>query len=83
MEGGNISKDPLFADPVNGDYHLQSEYGRYSPTLGDWVTTDSLTSPCIDSGDPLMRRGREPHGGGVNMGAYGGTPYASKSGPPW
>ncbi len=85
MEKGNISKDPLFADPVNGDYHLQSEYGRYSPTLGDWVKTDSLTSPCIDGGDPSMRTGREqkPHGGRLNMGAYGGTPYASKSGPSW
>ncbi|MBA7661786.1 hypothetical protein ES703_69806 [subsurface metagenome] len=83
MEEGNISKDPLFADPGNGDYHLQSEYGRYSPARGDWVTTDSLTSPCIDSGYPFMLRGREPHGGRLNMGAYGGTPYASKSGPSW
>jgi hypothetical protein len=83
-ERGNISKDPMFADPHNGDYHLQSEYGRYSPQGGVWVT-DSQTSPCIDSGDPSMRTGREqkPNGGRVNMGAYGGTPYASKSGPSW
>lgn len=85
MEPGNINKDPLFADPGNGDYHLQSEYGRYLPE-DVWVM-DPQTSPCIDSGDPDMRRGREqiPHGGGgrVNMGAYGGTPYASKSGPSW
>jgi parallel beta-helix repeat protein len=83
QERGNISKDPLFADPVNGDYHLQSEYGRYLPT-NMWVT-DSQTSPCIDSGDRSMHIGREqkPHGGRLNMGAYGGTPYASKSGPSW
>ena len=81
---GNISKDPMFADPDNGDYYLQSEYGRYLPQNGVWVT-DSQTSPCIDSGDPSMHTGREqkPHGGRVNMGAYGGTPYASKSGPSW
>ena len=81
---GNISKDPLFADSANGDYHLQSEYGRYSPANGVWVT-DSQTSSCIDGGDPSMRTGREQksHGGRLNMGAYGGTPYASKSGPPW
>lgn len=83
QERGNISKDPMFADPVNGDYHLQSEYGRYLPT-NMWVT-DSQTSPCIDSGDRSMHIGREqkPHGGRLNMGAYGGTPYASKSGPSW
>ena len=80
---GNISKDPIFADFANGDYHLQSEYGRYLPE-DVWVM-DSQTSPCIDSGDPSMHTGREQksHGGRVNMGAYGGTPYASRSGPSW
>lgn len=78
---GNISTDPFFADPYNGDYHLQSRYGRYSAGDNDWVT-DALTSPCIDAGDPDMYPGRErpPHGGIVNMGAYGGTPFASLSG---
>jgi hypothetical protein len=81
---GNISEVPIFVEPDNGDYHLQSEYGRYLPEDGVWVT-DSQTSPCIDSGDPSMHTGREqkPHGGRVNMGAYGGTPYASKSHPSW
>ena len=82
---GNINTDPLFADPVNGDYHLRSRYGRYSPRDGVWVT-DTLTSLCIDAGDPSVYPGREqmPHGGRVNMGAYGGTPFASLSGwPPW
>jgi hypothetical protein len=81
---GNISEDPIFADMDNGNYHLQSEYGRYLPKSGAW-TTDARTSPCIDKGDPAMYIGREqkPHGGRVNMGAYGGTPFASKSGPSW
>jgi hypothetical protein len=80
---GNISEDPRFADPANGDYHLQSVYGRYDPLLNDWVT-DALNSLCIDAGDPSVYPGRErlPHGGNVNMGAYGGTPFASMSGPP-
>ena len=80
---GNISKDPIFADSANGDYHLQSEYGRYLPK--DVWMMDSQTSPCIDSGDPSMHTGREQksHGGRLNMGAYGGTPYSSKSGPSW
>jgi hypothetical protein len=80
-ENGNISTDPLFADPAGRDYHLQSRYGRYSPGKETWVT-DPLTSPCIDAGDPGVYPGRErtPHGGRVNMGAYGGTPSASMSG---
>lgn len=80
---GNISTDPQFADPVNGDYHLKSRYGRYSPQQGKWVT-DSVSSPCIDAGDPIASVGRErmPRGGRINMGAYGGTPFASLSGSP-
>ena len=46
---GDISEDPLFADPDNGDFHLKSEAGRWNGS--DWVT-DSVTSPCIDAGDP-------------------------------
>ncbi len=77
---GNINTDPLFADPAGGDYHLKSRYGRYSPGNSAWVT-DSVTSPCIDAGDPSVYPGRErmPNGGRVNMGAYGGTPFASLS----
>lgn len=77
---GNISSDPRFADPGSSDYHLMSSYGRYSPIDGTWPT-DSLSSPCIDTGDPEMDPGRErrPHGGRINMGAYGGTPFASLS----
>jgi hypothetical protein len=82
-DNGNISTDPMFADPDGGDYHLMSRYGRYSPDDDEWVT-DSVTSPCIDAGDPGMDPGREqmPHGGRINMGAYGGTPFASLSGQP-
>ena len=78
---GNISSDPMFANPSSDDYHLMSRYGRYSPIDGTWPT-DSLSSPCIDTGDPGMDPGREqkPHGGQINMGAYGGTPFASLSG---
>jgi len=78
---GNISTDPFFGDP-GSDYHLKSRFGRYSPNSGDWVE-DEVNSPCIDAGDPGMHRGREPNAGRINMGAYGGTPYASKSGPSW
>jgi len=81
---GNIDADPLFADADNGDYHLKSEYGRWDPKAnggnGGWVV-DSVTSPCIDAGDPASGYSNEPqpNGGRVNMGAYGNTGEASKS----
>ena len=53
--GGNIDADPLFArngsrDPnglwIDGDYHLQSQAGRWDPAVAGWVN-DSVTSPCM------------------------------------
>jgi len=75
---GDISEDPLFADPDNGDFHLKSEAGRWNGT--DWVN-DNETSPCIDAGDPNSTYSNEtyPHGQRINIGAYGNTPEASKS----
>lgn len=64
-ERGNIDYNPSFVNysASNGDYHLLSY------------------SPCIDAGDKDMSPAREPkpNGGRINMGAYGGTPYATKS----
>jgi len=72
--------DPLFADPANGDYHLRSERGRYWPEHDLWVL-DSVSSPCVDSGDPNdgASSERTPNGGRINIGAFGGTAYASMS----
>ena len=77
---GNISENPLFADANSGDFHLRSEHGRYWPEHNVWVI-DEITSPCIDGGDPEVypRRERIPNGGRLNMGAHGGTPFASMS----
>jgi len=77
---GNIDADPCFADPCNGDYHLQSEAGRWGPNIQSWVQ-DDVSSPCIDAGDPNSDWTAElwPHGKRINMGAYGGTPEASMS----
>jgi len=63
-----------------GDYHLMSTIGRWDPTTESWVT-DPIDSPCLDMGDPNMPFGDEsyPHGGRLNLGAYGGTPEASMS----
>jgi len=65
---------------IQGDYHLQSENGRYDLELEVWVD-DSLTSPGIDMGDPNAVYGNEsnPNGDRINVGAYGGTIEASRS----
>jgi L-ascorbate metabolism protein UlaG (beta-lactamase superfamily) len=87
--GGNISADPLFAKDgswdatgqwVDGDYHLQSQAGRWDPVSKAWVR-DPNTSPCIDAGNLVDPIGPEPfpNGGIVNLGLYGGTEEASKS----
>jgi predicted outer membrane repeat protein len=85
---GNITGNPLFADPANGDYHLMSEGWRWNMQNGSW-TWDFVTSPCIDAGDPTMSLGDEPMNVSrdpdnkyslnlrINMGAYGGTYQAS------
>ncbi len=75
---GDISKDPLFANPSKKDFHLKSQYGRWDGKK--WVK-DKATSPCIDAGDPKSKWKNEsaPNGGRVNIGAYGNTSEASKS----
>ena len=64
--------------PEELDYHVQSAYGRYDN--GNWVT-DSLTSPCVDAGNPQSpyELEPEPNGQRINIGLYGNTPEASKS----
>ena len=72
---GNIDVDPLFRDPENGDYRLQSLANPDCGGPGD--------SPCIDTGDPAVLDlyfGCE-YGLGSDrsdMGAYGGE----NEGPP-
>jgi len=83
--------DPRFGDPCNDDFHLKSERGRFwaeAPTdpnefgeLDGLWAMDSVTSPCVDGGDPMLEPEAEgdQNGGRVNMGAYANTAYASKS----
>ena len=76
---GDISSDPIFANPVVGDFHLKSQGGRWNGIT--WVF-DSVTSPAIDAGAPSSNFSLEPqpNGGRINIGVYGNTPEASKSG---
>ncbi|MBN2374830.1 MAG: LamG domain-containing protein [Sedimentisphaerales bacterium] len=72
--------EPLFANAETGDYHLRSERGRYDPGLDMWVL-DEVSSPAVDGGDPTENPmgERMPNGARFNMGAYGGTAWASMS----
>lgn len=92
---GILEGDPLFADPEAGDYHLRSLGGRLArvplggkmtgpgqvpTTVAHWIV-DAVHSPCIDAGDSsaVFEVEPEPHGGRVNLGAFGGTEEASKA----
>jgi hypothetical protein len=73
-------EDPKDDFWVQGDYHLKSKAGRWDPAGGRWVI-DKITSPCIDAGNPSSDWRGElwPHGGRIDLGAYGGTAEASLS----
>jgi parallel beta-helix repeat protein/predicted outer membrane repeat protein len=83
---GNLVKDPLFADPINSDFHLKSAGGRW--TSNGWVYSDGVVSPCINAGvsysenDSSSFYFNEPWNNGlrINMGAYGNTNQASITG---
>ncbi|MHC4132435.1 MAG: BsuPI-related putative proteinase inhibitor [Planctomycetota bacterium] len=92
---GNIDVDPCFVELDHwddeedrwgmGDYHLQSAAGRFDPNINDWVT-DANISLCIDAGNPGCPLADEPNDANnvrINMGAYGGTAYASKTPSSW
>lgn len=57
------------------------EYAKKPRSDGESWVVDETTSPCIDAGGPDSSIGDEPasHGDRINMGAFGGTPEASKS----
>ena len=76
---GCIFKDPIFADLNNGDFHLKSTGGRWDGSK--WVT-DTDASPCINAGNPASDYANEPepNGNRINLGVFGNTFQASKTG---
>jgi len=75
----NIEVYPEYANRSKNDYHLKSKAGRWNGS--NWVN-DSISSPCIDTGYEFSDYSAEPEDNGnrINIGAYGNTKYASKSG---
>ena len=86
---GMIHIDPNFVSynpsvqPTPSDFHLRSIYGRWDSCSSTWVQ-DTVTSPCIDTGDPNLSWTEEPwpNGKHINMGYFGGTKQASMNGRP-
>jgi parallel beta-helix repeat protein len=103
LGSGTFSQDPGFValgyedcDPnapegcvwIPGDFHLLSEAGRWDTSLAQWIR-DTVTSVCIDAGDPRRPLGQElpshpddpeevwSTNGRINLGVYGGTTEAS------
>ena len=63
---GNISIDPMFVDPSNGDYHLQTG----SPCI-DVGTNDAPGRPETDfDGNPRIIDGDDKEGAVVDIGAF-------------
>lgn len=80
LDRNSMTKDPLFADAGAGDFHLQSEAGRYNPATGSYVI-DTQSSPLIDAGGPSDTFATEttPNGERRNLGIHGDTSVASRS----
>jgi hypothetical protein len=86
QDARSIPGDPQFADPGAYDYHLKTEQtlGRRLPN--GLRTSDSVSSPLLDAGDPASDASAEPEPNGdrVNIGLFGGTAEASIAlTPPW
>lgn len=69
-----------FFDAGADDFHLLSSQGRYDPGLEAFVTNDLVIAWGVDKGNPDQDESLEPEENGdrVNIGAFGGTEFASK-----
>lgn len=74
---GNIYIDPQFASTI--DFHLKSTLGRYDIVTQSFIYTDTVTSPCINAGDPTSNNSLSLFGGRIEIGVYGNTSEASNN----
>ncbi|MFH1371564.1 MAG: right-handed parallel beta-helix repeat-containing protein [Planctomycetota bacterium] len=80
--GNNLLEDLDLSGLIDwSDLKLFSQYFLANSQENGWIL-DANTSPCIDAGDPDFNWTAEPWPSGkrINMGAYGRTTQASKSG---
>jgi hypothetical protein len=69
-------QNPRFVSPEEGDFHLQSEFGHWTP--GGYVR-DAASSPALARGTPGSPADKQSERAGerVELGAYGNSPQAS------
>ncbi|WP_210409067.1 NosD domain-containing protein, partial [Methanococcoides sp. AM1] len=75
----DIYVDPKYLDIGNDKYWLKSSYGTWD---GDSWENQDTDSACIDAADPADSYSNEPEDNAnrANLGRWGNTIYASKSG---
>jgi hypothetical protein len=75
-EGITTPADPLFADAANGDLHLKSTAGRWTPS---GYVQDPVSSPALGRGRPGSKTAENPERAGaqIELGAYGNSGEAS------
>jgi hypothetical protein len=66
--------DPLFADPENGDYHLKSVTGRWTPSS---YVRDAVSSPLLGRGEGKPTEAPPRAGDRNEPGAYGNSVESS------
>jgi hypothetical protein len=66
--------DPLFADPENGDYHLKSAAGRWTP---NGYVRDPVSSPLLGRGEGKPTEAPPRAGDRNELGAYGNSVESS------
>ena len=84
QDANSLQTNPLFVAPGSGDFHLQSPFGSFNDSTGMFDIFSASLSPAVDAANPASPFGNEPplNGGRANLGAFGNTPFASRSGLP-
>jgi len=81
----NYSTQPFDDTWLSGNYYLKSTAGRWDQVNLRWQV-DSVTSLCVDAGNPGYSLGSEPASSSnvrINMGNYGGGIRATKTPAGW
>lgn len=83
QDAHSLFGNPLFVGAATSDFHLRSAApsGTVNQATGSWTSFPGENSPAIDAADPTAPCTNEPpwNGGVANLGAYGNTPWASRS----
>ncbi len=77
----SLPGNPQMADPDRYDYHLKTQQTLGRVTTNGNRTSDVLSSPLLDAGNPASDASAEtePNGDRINIGRFGGTPDASSA----